>query len=425
MRIKNKIQKLGSFWLPSNENNKLPGLLSIEDGGNISIAFLGLLEEEREQWSVDIILGDIESEGKVTLVNCYYPKSKNYGHGIQYKNIIKAEYAFLGAYFFTKDELKFNELTFKVEGLNSWSGISGINIDHADNILHPTISYTKPEKVEIDIDSDFKLSLEFYINQTMAFHALGANDHAEIHQDTYWRIHSDENREFINSFDIAKKITNLMIFAIDKPICIEKISVQNSNIHEICLNEKEMDIPKSIQVFTSQTLCNDVIDEIHWNDMLFRYRDIENISTLIPRWLEMYSVIDPSLDLYFSVKFSKNKYEKSQFLILIQAIEAFYNRLNPKEEKNTLKSKLKDLFEVFAIVWDEKELEPYIEKITVTRNYLTHFNKKKEIRCIQEDEYPSYINTLELLLQFHFLAELGFKNEKIYKILKIDELKVS
>ncbi len=425
MRIQNKIQKLGHFWLPSNEDNKLPGLLSIENGGHVSIELLGLLEEEREQWNVDIILGEIEADGKITLVNCYYPKSKNYGHGIQYKNIIKVEYAFIGVHFFTKNELKFNEFTFKVEGLNSWSGISGIAIEHTEDILNPSISYTKPEKVEIDIDNDLKLLLEFYVNQTMAFHALGANDHAEIHQDTYWRIYSEKNREFINFFDLAKKITNLMIFAIDQPICIEKISVKNSNIYEICLDGKEMNIQKDIQVFTNQTLCSDEINKIQWNDMLFRYRDIEDINIFIQRWLEMYKVIDPSLDLYFSVKFSKNKYEKGQFLILIQAIEALFNRLNPKDESTYLKSKLKKLFDVLTIVWNEEELELYIEKIAVTRNYLTHFDKKKEARCIQSDEYPVYINTLELLLQFHFLLEVGFKVEKIYKILKINELKES
>ncbi len=422
MRVQNTIQKLGYFWLSSDENHKLPGLLNIEDGGNITVELLGLLEKDRQQWDVDIILGDIEGEGKITLVNCYYQGSKKYGYEIQYKNLIKSEYSFIGAHFFTKDELLFNEFIFNVEGLNTWFGISGIKIDDTDGVLNSRISYEKPENIKIDIGNGFKLSLEFYVSQTLAFHALGANDHAEIHQDTYWRIHSEDNQEFVKFFDIAKKLTNLMSFAMDKPICIEKISVRNSNIYELCPNDKETNIPKKVQVFTSQTLCSNEISQIHWNDMLFRYADIKDITALIPRWLEMYNIIDPSLDLYFFVQFTKNKYEKSQFLILTQAIEAFYNRLNPKNEKNTLKTKLKDLFKVLATVWEDKELELFIEKITVTRNYLTHFDKKKETRCIQVEEYPAYINTLELLLQFYFLEELGFKNEKIYEILKIYEI---
>ncbi len=422
MRIQNKIQKLGYFWLPSNENKKLPGLLNIEDGGNIFIELLGLLEEDKQQWNVDIILGEVESEGQVTLVNCHYVKLKKYGHGIQYKNIVNSEYIFIGTHFYEKDKLEFNELRFKVEGLNSWTGISGIKIDHDEDILNPTISYVEPEKVEISIENDIKLSLEFHVSRTLAFHALGANDHAEIRQDTYWRFHSNENQEFINFFDIAKKITNLMIFAIDMPVCIEEITVQNNNIQEVCLNGKELGIPKNIQVFTNQTLCSDERNEVHWNDMLFRYQDIEDIGALIHRWLKMHNIIDPSLDLYFSVKFSKNKYEKSQFLVLSQAIDALFNRLNPKEDRIVFRDKVNRLFEVLEVVWDKKELETYVDKIINTRNYLTHYDKKKEKKCILKDEYPEYINTLELLLQFHFLLQLGFKKEKIYKILKIDEL---
>jgi len=43
MIVSSKIQKLGYFWLPSDENYKLPGLLKIGDGGNIFVELMGLL----------------------------------------------------------------------------------------------------------------------------------------------------------------------------------------------------------------------------------------------------------------------------------------------------------------------------------------------------------------------------------------------
>ena len=81
MIVSSKIQKLGYFWLPSDENYKLPGLLKIGDGGNIFVELMGLLEEDKQQWNVEIILGEIEGKGEVTLVNCSYIKGKKYGYG--------------------------------------------------------------------------------------------------------------------------------------------------------------------------------------------------------------------------------------------------------------------------------------------------------------------------------------------------------
>jgi hypothetical protein len=80
MIVSSKIQKLGYFWLPSDENYKLPGLLKIGDGGNIFVELMGLLEEDKQQWNVEIILGEM-GEGEVTLVNCSYIKGKKYGYG--------------------------------------------------------------------------------------------------------------------------------------------------------------------------------------------------------------------------------------------------------------------------------------------------------------------------------------------------------
>ena len=45
MRIKEEIRKAGYFWLPSNPERKIPGTLSITDGGNIGLEVVGLFDE--------------------------------------------------------------------------------------------------------------------------------------------------------------------------------------------------------------------------------------------------------------------------------------------------------------------------------------------------------------------------------------------
>ena len=42
MRVKEKIEKAGYFWLPSAPEKKIPGTLIITDGGNIELEVVGL-----------------------------------------------------------------------------------------------------------------------------------------------------------------------------------------------------------------------------------------------------------------------------------------------------------------------------------------------------------------------------------------------
>ena len=48
MRIREEFKKLGDFWLPSAPDRKIPGTLSISDGGNIELEVAGLFNDEIE-----------------------------------------------------------------------------------------------------------------------------------------------------------------------------------------------------------------------------------------------------------------------------------------------------------------------------------------------------------------------------------------
>ena len=48
MRIKEEIKRSGYFWLPSASEKKLPGTLTISDGGKIELEVVGLFDETVE-----------------------------------------------------------------------------------------------------------------------------------------------------------------------------------------------------------------------------------------------------------------------------------------------------------------------------------------------------------------------------------------
>ena len=45
MRIEKEYRKTGYFWLPEKEENKIPGILSIDDGGRIELEIVGHFDE--------------------------------------------------------------------------------------------------------------------------------------------------------------------------------------------------------------------------------------------------------------------------------------------------------------------------------------------------------------------------------------------
>ena len=84
MRIKEEFKKSGYFWLPENEDKKIPGTLSILDGGNIELEVVGLFDESIEALNgnddLKRINGHVEKDGFVTLEDCFY-RNKNIAFG--------------------------------------------------------------------------------------------------------------------------------------------------------------------------------------------------------------------------------------------------------------------------------------------------------------------------------------------------------
>lgn len=102
MRVKEELKRLGRFWLPSAEERKIPGTLSISDGGNIELEVSGLFDQNEmdainASYHLGRIVGQIEKEGFVTLEDCFYTnKNVSLDGGIS-KATLRASTIYIGA----------------------------------------------------------------------------------------------------------------------------------------------------------------------------------------------------------------------------------------------------------------------------------------------------------------------------------------
>ena len=56
----------------------------------------------------------------------------------------------------------FNTLTFSVEGIDEWVGISGISVEHHFEERTATISYQPPEDISLNLDNGMQLLITFH-----------------------------------------------------------------------------------------------------------------------------------------------------------------------------------------------------------------------------------------------------------------------
>ena len=78
--------------------------------------------------------------------------------------VIHANKAFIGIAYVQGEIPVFDTLTFSVEGIDEWVGISGIEIDRG-RMLDPTIvSCKEPATIKLYLDQGMKLFIEFQLS---------------------------------------------------------------------------------------------------------------------------------------------------------------------------------------------------------------------------------------------------------------------
>ena len=146
MRIDKEYKKTGYFWLPDNMDNKIPGILSIDDGGKIELEIVGRFDEGMKTLSGDDdlsrIIGHVEKDGLVTLDDCFYTKN-NFSFGGISKSKVAVNKVLSGAAWDKDEKVAFNTFSFSVDCLDEWVGISGIDVDNDWKKRTATISYNR------------------------------------------------------------------------------------------------------------------------------------------------------------------------------------------------------------------------------------------------------------------------------------------
>ncbi len=449
MRIKEELKNSGYFWLPGNEDKKIPGTLTILDGGKIELEVVGLFDESIKALSGDDdlrrIIGYVEKDGLVTLENCFYRK-KNITFGGISKSTVHVHKVISGVAYDKDEAITFNTVSFIVEGIDEWVGITGIKISRSNDYKTATISYIPQEEIVYNLQAGFKLHIFF--GYTLP--GFANTTEARITHRTYFKLSSDDAKEFSEFSKIIHRITYLLGFAVDSTVTISDISAtSNEIVREISEGET---IPVTMKLYYPSLPFSDNVPKIDTHRMLFRFADIsENAEHVFNQWLSTYSIIRPSLGLYFSAVSGDHKYLDGKFLALAQGLETYHRRTSnetlkdeaeframiasilwscPKQNRRWLRGRLyhgneinlgqriKRIIEPYkSYLGNSKQRNKFIRSVVNTRNYLTHYSEELEKDSVKGSELWSLCQKMEAVFQLHLLQQLGFEEFDIQRIL--------
>ena len=452
MRIKEEFKKSGYFWLPSAPDRRIPGTLTITDGGNIELEVVGLFDESIEGLNNALsgkddlkrIVGHIEKYGLVTLDDCFY-KNKNISFGGISKSTIYVNRALIGVAYDDKEAVRYNKFQFSVEGIDEWVGISGIKVESNLKEKTASITYVPPEEILLNLNIGMKLLITY----SWTLPGFPNQKEAKITQKTFFKLISEQELPLNDFISVAHKLTTLLCFAVDKTVCIEQVSGTSDAITQNVGNGKTIPVP--ILIYYPSLPYAEIEPKIDWHRMLFRFDQIKNdAERIFNNWFKAYDRIEPALNLYFFAKTGIPKYLDGKFLALVQGLESYHRRTSseklmedakfneivtnlieycPKEHQEWLSSKLKYANEISLARRLKRIIEPFrnyfgsnndrkkiIRKIVDTRNYLTHYDESLEANAAVGRELWLLCLRMEAIFQLHLLHVLGFTTEQIEAI---------
>ena len=450
MRIEEEYIKTGYFWLPEQQEKKIPGILTIKDGGDIELEVVGLFDESIKALNGEDdlcrIIGHVEKDGLVTLDNCFYTK-KNISFGGISKSKVCVNRVLSGVAYDKDEEVTFNSLSFSVDCMDEWVGIRGINVQNDWDNRTATISYKPPENLVYSLDNGMQLEICFAY--TLPW--LPNTTEAKITQRAYFKLNSKSLKSLRDFTEIAYKITNFMCFAVDATVALKNLTATTTEVQMEIGKGKFSPVP--INVYYSSIHYSEKVPKKSRHQMLFNYGVIkDNTQSIINKWLNAYETLSPALDLYFSTKIGAQKYLDRKFLALAQGLETYHRRTSDEKlmdevEFKSLVDTVKKNCPEEKVVWLEdrlmhgneinlgkrlkKIIEPFKEhlgtskerskllrKIVDTRNYLTHYNEELKSKSAEANELWSLCLKMEVIFQLHFLKVIGFSDDEIKNVIQ-------
>ncbi len=414
----------GVWWLPSNKKRAINGELKYDPVNGASLILdHGLVNTAL--YDPEIILGFADNH-IITLVNCFqtsYKFAMGRGNPIKERSCYDVDLVVLNAHFKEKSDLNFKHIFFSFIHLENWIKTS----DEFPEIKFPEYSLSLVREKN---KSSFPPKVSFEVNP-----------------------------QKVTSYDdliskIIFPLRNLFSFAMGMPLTVNRMLVEADDCTRefVSKNSKRL---KKILVLGKQDSYIDL--KFSSRRAFLPFNSLSPYESSFKKWFEVYSSLQPVIDLYLAPIYNAAMYLDNKFLNIAQAVETYHRRFEGGEYvtrdrygkttyqkfleitsaldldfKDSLNGHLKYLYQYSLRTRLKKIYDKYRENIEVlipnkktfcnrvvnTRNYFTHYDEELRQKAASGLELYKLYMQLKFVIEVCILDILDYSEENISKLIK-------
>lgn len=375
--------------MPEYTDKQVPGTLRYDPESGAILELMGVLGKEHsfdEAFDTAPVVSGAINEWPYDATLWGTIRTKHSISGSYHRSQYKANMVFIGAKFSSEEEIKFYGLTGSYSNLEQWVNRQPFTQSSTqNNILLLNVSFNQVDK-EARL-GDFVVSIWDTIHQN---HSIG--EFAGIHQAKV-SIRFDTPVSFDEISNVLECVKGFISIGIGKPVQV--VSMNG-------MLQKQNPFPVRIySLFRDRHLS---VKTIYHHRMIFTFEDLgDEFEKYLQKWFASWEKIKPVYQLYFALLDTPVLHIEAQFLLLVQALEA-YHRLKhsghymessefEQSVSNPLRSTIREL----------KVSKDFREKLLGSVQYLNEYslNKRlKEVLNYLKKNFKSQLQQLQINKDF-------------------------
>lgn len=326
---------IGEWWVPSNNEDRAYGKLTITADERVQLQLdhrlaiatyhIGNMISPTIPPKYSVIHG-ITHEGNpqhITLCDCSYSDDLH----------LTAVYAFVGAWFSSIDELRFNKVAAGFSHLSDWIyGLTGLSVDIPEpttngKLVHRVL-YARPDAIAATTKNGVKIGFAFRFHRD--YHI--SDRQVMLKESVEFRCESKEALsydEWLSKY--LYPIHMLLNLGMDLPNDLITVTVFSENRTGPVSNHKK-EIAVRLYYGRPRHHQSALKHHLHPLESLFLYSDVQDeLEKVINRWLNLLPDLETVASLYFGVQeslFGSESFTKMSlrqlFLSIVQATESYH-----------------------------------------------------------------------------------------------------
>ena len=427
----------GFWWIPTDIENKVAGILYYTPGDEIRLELIGSFDKENDN-SIAVIFSAKEervihgksSDGnEITLIDnsCYISYKEKAGFPT---SIYKAREIAIGIHISGEDDQRFFKAVVKIPELSYWLYPASVKQvwEDSKNGHSIYVKYDPPSTEEREVGrTSVKDGLSLCLCRNASYNSGEFLFKPTFEQYTSLQIESIRPLSLMDFYIAAVRFEKFLSLATLREVGYSELLLYSED-SKVTISKKNKR-PRSIIV---DTILHQKPSEkkINRSSFLFSYEQvIDRYQQALQKWFSEDEEFDAIREHFLDSIDYHAPFSYINFLVAIQAVEGygrrylkkeynnFYKSLSPEEKKSSgyLLKCLKTVFLLFKDVKIVKQ-DTDLNAIVFARNYHSHLLPKQGEPSVDIEKLYHLTDELRKILICCIMSYLGFTNREIDEI---------